>query len=139
VQAINNENQTSTAPSAFESYLATELESAECIILLRSWSHHSRYLVLISPRLAMCENASRFSVCSVSGKKDSDKRRVYCDSVRCKRGKNNKVKTNSDRDVCCHLKQLIQTITDDSQLDDTFTYAAAGVLTSDSGKKLIPT
>lgn len=126
--------QSSRSQSAFLEYVATELESAECTILVKKWSHFFRYLVLIPPRLALSEKVSRFSVCSLSGKDDFSNRRLYCNSVRCKRGKNIKVNKKKAPNVCCHLKQLLESAISTVESEDTFTCAATEQVNSDSGK-----
>lgn len=87
--------------------------------------------------MALSEKASRFSVCSLSGKDDCHNRRLYCDSVRCKRGKNKKISKKKDPNVCCHLKQLLESAVSNADSEDTFTCAATEEVTSDSGKQVI--
>ncbi len=136
VLAIQSGNSTtSRTQSLFLEYVATELENAECTILVKKWSHYLRYLVLIPPRLALSENASRFSVCSLSGKDDFRNRRLYCNSVRCKRGKNVKVNKKKDPNVCCHLRQLLDSVIGNAESEETFTCAATEEVNSDSGTR----
>lgn len=138
VLAINSGgSSTLTTQSTFLEYVATELDSTESTILLKKWSHYLRYLVFISPRLALSEKASRFSVCSLSGKDDCHNRRLFCDSVRCKRGTNKKISKKKQPNVCCHLKQLLESVVINADSEDTFTCAATEEVTSDSGKQAI--
>ena len=115
--------------SSFAQFVKVELDCNETIIKLKEWNKHARYLVFLPTRIALCENISRYSVCSVFKKDDEKVHRLYCNHVRCKRGKNKKVK-NARVDaaqVCCHLKQLLHVIFDNDTADANDSISCAEV------------
>ena len=123
--------------TVFVDFVLSELEINDSIIELKRWGHFRRHLVVVPPRIALTENVTRFSVCSVTYDNEGNTYSVYCDAVRCKRGKNKKVNNKTlqtQTQFCCHLKQLIDLLAQDpKRASDTINNHPLEITVTESG------
>jgi hypothetical protein len=120
------DEQASRNLTAFQSFILKHYMKTSPCTLLRSWGSKLTYFVFCEEEKANAEGVSRHATCIIH---NSSRPRhscfVYCSNVKCRKGKNKKLKTFDRNAVCCHINTLLdcmpsnESSIDISLLDDS--------------------